>query len=103
MTEYMIALREQFDHRPQITERIERELERIRQELSNQLSISEQDMLLDLLDLEAELRDEISLSSFISGYRLAYGIHRELSQMSPCSFDRKTEERVGQCIINEGG
>ena len=52
--------------------------------------------LLKLVDLEAELRDEISLASFAAGFRLAWGIIAELSTEPPYSFAEEEERRMGQ-------
>lgn len=37
-----------------------------------------QSFLLELLDAEARLRDDVSLESFFTGFRLEFGIVREL-------------------------
>ena len=52
--------------------------------------------LLKLVDLEAELRDEISLASFTAGFRLAWGIIGELNIEPPYSFAEEEERRMGQ-------
>ena len=52
--------------------------------------------LLKLVDLEAELRDEVSLASFAAGFRLAWGIISELSMEPPYSFAEEEERRMGQ-------
>ena len=52
--------------------------------------------LLKLVDLEAELSDEISLASFAAGFRLAWGIIAELNTEPPYSFAEEEEHRMGQ-------
>ena len=49
-----------------------------------------------LVDLEAELRDEVSLASFAAGFRLAWGIIAELNAEPPYSFVEEEERRMGQ-------
>ena len=55
--------------------------------------------MLKLVDLEDALRGEATLHSFVSGYRLACGIHYELSAEPMYSFDREEEERSRQMIL----
>ncbi len=50
--------------------------------------------MLRLVDLEDTLRNQTSLDSFTSGFRLADGIHRELMEQPPYSFDREEEQRA---------
>ena len=52
--------------------------------------------LLKLVDLEAELRDEISLAGFAAGFRLAWGIIAELNTEPSYSFAEEEERRMGQ-------
>ena len=54
--------------------------------------------LLKLVDLEAELRDEISLASFAAGFRLAWGIIAELNAEPPYSFAEEEERRMAQLV-----
>ena len=55
-----------------------------------------------MTDRESELRAEASLYAFIAGYRLACGIHRELLEEPPYSFDKEEEERAKQSL-HKGG
>ena len=47
--------------------------------------------MLQLADLENELRDETSLTSFIAGFQLGMGIARELE---PYSFEDEEERQA---------
>ena len=47
--------------------------------------------MLQLADLENELREEASLTSFIAGFRLGMGIAREIE---PYSFEDEEERRA---------
>ena len=51
-------------------------------------------MLLQLADLEDALRDQSNLDSFVSGFRLASGIQRELLEQPPYSFETEEEQRA---------
>ena len=45
---------------------------------------------------KARLRDDVSLESFIAGFRLASGIAHELGTGPPYSFRQEEEERIGK-------
>ena len=53
--------------------------------------------MLRIVDLQSAIQDEASLHSFFAGYKLASGIHRELAQEPPYSFD-KDEERCAEAL-----
>ena len=91
MPEYLKALHERFTRE---TKRILRERGRILARLRGQLGMSQRVLLLHLLDLEDDLRDQVSLDSFFSGIRLARGIEQELGEISPYSFDDENEEQA---------
>ena len=95
MYEYMRALQRQFFREPDFPE-LRRELNELHRELTEDRPKDERRKLLKLVDLEAELRDEISLASFAAGFRLAWGIIGELSIEPPYSFAEEEEHRVGQ-------
>ena len=91
MYEYMRGLQRQFFKEPDFPE-LRQELN----ELTEDRPKDERRKLLKLVDLEAELRDEISLASFAAGFRLAWGIIGELSIEPPYSFAEEEERRMGQ-------
>ena len=95
MYEYMRGLHQQFFKEPEFPE-LRQELNELHQELTEDRPKDERRKLLKLVDLEAELRDEISLASFAAGFRLAWGIIGELSIEPPYSFAEEEEHRVGQ-------
>lgn len=68
----------------------------LHRELTEDRPKDERRKLLKLVDLEAELRDEISLASFTAGFRLAWGIIGELNIEPPYSFAEEEERRMGQ-------
>ena len=72
MYEYMRGLQRQFFKEPDFPE-LRQELNELHQELIEDKPKEERRKLLKPVDLEAELRDEISLASFAAGFRLAWG------------------------------
>ena len=95
MYEYMRGLQRQFFKEPDFPE-LRQEINEIHQELTEGKAKPERRSLLKLVDLEAELRDEISLTSFAAGFRLAWGIIAELNTEPPYSFAEEEERRMGQ-------
>ena len=95
MYEYMRGLHQQFFKEPDFSE-LRQELHELHQELIEDKPKEERRKLLKLVDLEAELRDEISLASFAAGFRLAWGIISELNMEPPYSFAEEEERRMGQ-------
>ena len=96
MPEYLKALHERFTTASSEAMRIQRERDRILAKLRGQLGKSQRILLLHLLDLEDDLREQTSLDSFLSGIRLARGIEQELSEIPPYSFDDENEEQAKQ-------
>ena len=94
MPEYLKALHERFTTASPEAMRIQRERDRILARLRGQLGRSQRVLLLHLLDLEDDLRDQTSLDSFLSGIRLARGVEQELSELPPYSFDDENEEQA---------
>ena len=92
MYEYMRGLQRQFFKEPDFPE-LRQEINEIYQALTEGKANPERRSLLKLVDLEAELRDEISLASFAAGFRLAWGI---LSAEPSYSFAEEEERRMGQ-------
>ena len=95
MYEYMRGLHQQFFKEPEFPE-LRQELNELHQELTEDRPKDERRKLLKLVDLEAELRDEISLASFVAGFRLGGGIIGELNIEPPYSFAEEEERRMGQ-------
>lgn len=95
MYEYMRGLHQQFFKEPDFPE-LRQELNEFYQELTTDRTKDERRKLLKLVDLETELRDKISLSSFAAGFRLAWGIIAELNTEPPYAFAEEEERRMGQ-------
>lgn len=94
MYDYMKALQRQFETKPRWMQELSAEVDRTHKELSSRLAKEDRKLLLRLVDMEDHLRGHATLHSFTCGYRLACGIHRELTEESPYSFAREEEERA---------
>ena len=94
MPDYMRALHQRFGKEAPEAKALEDEMEQTEKQLKEHLDVPQRKLLLRLMDQGSELRGEASLYAFIAGYRLACGIHRELLEESPYSFDREEEERA---------
>lgn len=92
MYDYMKSLQRQFCAEPKSEHKAE--AEKLRRELSKRLDRKDRKLVLRLVDAHTMLEEEISLASFIAGFRLAVGLARELSLEEPYSFDREEERRV---------
>ena len=95
MYEYMRGLQRQFFKEPYFPE-LRQEINEIHQALTEGKTNQERRKLLKLVDLEAELSDEIAHASFAAGFRLAWGIIAELNTEPPYSFAEEEEHRMGQ-------
>ena len=87
MYDYMRALHARFCREPEL-QKAREELEQAYKEIKARLSQQGQETLLQLADLENELREEASLTSFIAGFRLGMGIAGELE---PYCFEDEDE------------
>ena len=103
MPDYMRALHQRFMKKTQGIEALEDAIEQTEKQLKEHLDVPQRKLLLRLTDRESELRSEASLCAFISGYRLACGIHKELLEEPPYSFEHEEEERAKQMMSAEGG
>lgn len=90
MYDYMRALHARFCREPEL-QKAREELEQAYREIKARLGQQDQETLLQLADLENELREEASLTSFIVGFRLGMGIAGELE---PYCFEDEDERRA---------
>ena len=77
MYDYRAALHQRFFRGPDFSG-LEKDIEQTRQEVRDCLSKEERRKLLQLVDLQNLLREETSLASFTAGFKLAWGIAKEL-------------------------
>ena len=100
MYDYMAALHQQFFRGPDFSG-LEKDIEQTRQEVRDCLSKEERRKLLQLVDLQNLLREETSLASFTAGFKLAWGLSKELEADGLYSFDEDETERVCRQIREE--
>ena len=100
MRDYMMALHQRFCKEPECRE-VRKELLEVERDLHQSLDRRGQEHLLKLADLENELQEEISLESFLSGFKLALGIAAELAPSY--SFDDDEEQRVCEALQQRRG
>ena len=91
MNDYMKALHQRFFRKPNLTE-LEHEIETARQDVRDCLDKVQRRRLMDLVDGQALLREAISLASFTAGFKLAWGITKELEADDLYSSQEETED-----------
>ena len=93
MNDYMQALHQRFFREPECAD-VRDEIEELRQELRELLTKPERRKLLQLVDAQNLLREETSLASFMAGFKLAWGLARELEADGLFSFEDEEEDRT---------
>ena len=94
MNDYMIALLERFKIETANSAAMAEQIKTAEDHLREQLGKEQRRLLLRLTDLHSALREEAQPGGFISGYRLAEGIHRELDGYPRFSIVAEEEERT---------
>ena len=100
MKDYMMALHQRFCKEPECRE-VREQIREVEHDLRQALDRRGQEKLLKLADLENELREEISLESFLSGFKLALGIAAELAPSY--SSDDDEEQRACEALRQRRG
>ena len=100
MNDYMAALHQRFFQEPDVTE-LEKEIEQTRQEVRDCLDKLQRRKLMQLVDSQNLLREETSLASFTAGFKLAWGIARELEADGLYSFQKEEEQRACEIMERE--
>ena len=90
MYDYMRALHARFCREPEL-QKAWVELDQAYREIEARLGQQDQETLLQLADLENELREEVSLTSFIAGFQLGMGIAGEMERYC---FEDEEEKRA---------
>ena len=90
MHNYMKALHARFCREPEL-QKAREELDQAYREIKARLGQQDQETLLQLANLENELREETSLTSFIAGFQLGMGIAGEIE---PYCFEDEEEKRA---------
>lgn len=94
MRDYMKALHVRFTSPSSQAQELEQEINILHKQLSACLEKPERKMLLQLTDMEDDLQNQVGLDSFISGFCLASGIQRELTEQPPYSFEAEDERQA---------
>ena len=100
MNDYMTALHQLFFREPDVTD-LEEEIEQTRQEVRDCLDKLQRRKLMQLVDAQSLLREKTSLASFIAGFKLAWGIAKELEADGLYSFDQEETDRICRQIGKE--
>ena len=100
MNDYMRALHQRFYREPHFGE-LEEDIENTRQEVRDCLNKFQRRKLMHLVDTQNLLREETSLASFTAGFKLAWGLSKELETDGLYSFDEEETKRVCHRIEQE--
>ena len=92
MYDYMKALQKRFDH--QEHSELDTQIERAQEELRWDMDAVGRGKLLRLLDAQNALLVEAKLMSFTAGFKLAWGMAKELEADGLYSFEREEEEHI---------
>ena len=92
MYDYMKALQKRFDR--QVHSETDTEVEYAQEELRRDMDATERKKLLRLLDAQNTLLVESKLMSFTAGFKLAWGMAKELEADGLYSFEREEEEHI---------
>ena len=93
MNDYMRALHQRFYRETDFSE-LEEDIENTRQEVRDFLDKLQRRRLMHLVDTQNPLREEISLASFTAGFKLAWGLSKELEADGLYSFDEEETDRA---------
>ena len=92
MYDYMKALQKRFDR--QDHSELDAQVEYAQEELRRDMDAAGRKKLLRLLDAQNTLLVESKLMSFAAGFKLAWGLAKELEADGLYSFEREEEERI---------
>ena len=95
MYDYMQTLQARFSTEYLCVEQ-QAEVVQLHRRLEKRLDRKRRRELLELVDAEARLQDDLSLASFIAGFRLACGIAHELGIEPPYSFRQEEEQQISR-------
>ena len=92
MYDYMKALQKHFDRQPH--PELDEQVKRAQAELRRDMDAVGRRKLLRLLDAQNALLVEATLMSFTAGFKLAWGMAKELEADGLYSFEREEEEHI---------
>lgn len=99
MYDYMKALQKRFDR--QEHSELDKQVEYAQEELRRDMDATERKKLLRLLDAQNTLLAESTLMSFTAGFKLAWGMTKEMEAGGLYSFEREDEENACRLIEQE--
>ena len=97
MYDYMKALQKRFDRQPH--PELDAQVDRVQAELRRDMDAAGRKKLLRLLDAQNALLAESTLMSFTAGFKLAWGMAKELEADGLYSFEQEEEEHI--CRLTE--
>ena len=92
MYDYMKALQKRFDR--QEHSELDKQVEYAQEELRRDMDATERKKLLWLLDAQNTLLAESTLMSFTAGFKLAWGMAKELEADGLYSFEKEEEDHI---------
>ena len=92
MYDYMKALQKRFDRQPH--PELDTQIKSAHEELRRDMDAAGRRKLLRLLDAQNALLTEYTLMSFTAGFKLAWGMAKELEADGLYSFEKEEEERI---------
>ena len=92
MYDYMKALQKRFDR--QEHSELDKQVEYAQEELRRDMDATERKKLLRLLDAPNTLLAESTLMSFTAGFKLAWGMAKELEADGLYSFEKEEEDHI---------
>ena len=92
MYDYMKALQKRFDR--QEHSELDKQVEYAQEELRRDMDATERKKLLRLLDAQNTLLAESTLMSFTAGFKLAWGMAKELEADGLYFFEQEEEEHI---------
>ena len=92
MYDYMKALQKRFDRQPH--PELDAQVDRVQAELRRDMDAAGRKKLLRLLDAQNALLAESTLMSFTAGFKLAWGMVKELETDGLYSFEQEEEEHI---------
>ena len=92
MYDYMKALQKRFDR--QEHSELDKQVEYAQEELRLDMDATERKKLLRLLDAQNTLLAESTLMSFTAGFKLAWGMAKELEADGLYSYEKEEEDHI---------
>ena len=92
MYDYMKALQKRFDRQPH--PELDAQVDRVQAELRRDMDAAGRKKPLRLLDAQNALLAESTLMSFTAGFKLAWGMVKELETDGLYSFEQEEEEHI---------